>query len=115
MGKPVERHPAWPPIIDDVRERISVHEDAVGLACQELAPLAIDVAEAECGLARIAADAEEIEKLGVKPILGDYLVEEMHPKEGLIARHDTRRLAQDLLQLMMESRDAQLSATRGET
>jgi uncharacterized cofD-like protein len=58
----------------------------------------------EKGQSPIVADAEQIEKLGVKPILGDYLVEEMHPKEGLIARHDTRRLAQDLLRLMMEWR-----------
>ena len=44
----------------------------------------------------------QIESLGVKPILGDYLVEEVHQTEGLIARHDTHRVAHDLLRLMME-------------
>ena len=42
---------------------------------------------------------------GVKPILGEYLVEEMRIPEGLIARHDTHRVAHDLLRLMMEVRE----------
>ena len=40
----------------------------------------------------------------MKPILGEYLLEAMDPKEGLIARHDTHQVAHDLLQLMMELR-----------
>jgi hypothetical protein len=47
----------------------------------------------------------------VKPILGDYLLEEVHPKEGLIARHNMHRLAEDLLRLMMEGRESPLSTT----
>ncbi len=46
---------------------------------------------------------EQIEELGVKPILGDYLVEEMRQPDGLIARHDTHHVAHDLLRLMMEA------------
>ena len=67
---------------------------------------------AEKGQAPIVVDADEIEKLGVKPILGDYLLEEGHPKEGLIARHNMHRLAEDLLRLiMMEQRESPLSST----
>jgi uncharacterized cofD-like protein len=69
---------------------------------------------AEKQQAQIVVDADEIEKLGVKPILGDYLLEEVHPKEGVIARHNMHRLAQDLLQLMMEPRESPLSATSRE-
>jgi len=69
---------------------------------------------AEKQQAQIVVDAEEIEKLGVKPILGDYLLEEVHPKEGVIARHNMHRLAQDLLRLMMEPRESPLSATSRE-
>jgi len=39
----------------------------------------------------------------VKPILGDYLAEELDPNEGLIARHETHRVAHDLLRLMIEA------------
>ena len=46
-----------------------------------------------------------IEALGVKPILGDYLTEEMDPNEGLIARHETHHVAHDLLRLMLEARE----------
>ena len=38
----------------------------------------------------------------MKPILGEYLLEAMDSREGLVARHDTHRVAHDLLQLMME-------------
>jgi uncharacterized cofD-like protein len=58
----------------------------------------------------IEMDTEEIEKLGVKPILGDYLVEGMR-EDGLIARHNTENVAHDLLHLMMELR-APVSAAR---
>ena len=52
---------------------------------------------------------EQIEALGVKPVLGEYMIEEVHPTEGLIARHDTHRVAHDLLRLMMELRDSPVS------
>jgi uncharacterized cofD-like protein len=54
---------------------------------------------------QIVVDADEIEALGVKPILGDYLAEELDPNEGLIARHETHHVAHDLLRLMLESRE----------
>jgi len=46
----------------------------------------------------------------VKPILGEYLLEAMDPKEGLIARHDTRQVAHDLLRLMRELRGSPVTA-----
>jgi len=58
---------------------------------------------AEQGQSQIEADLAGIQSLGVKPIVGEYLVESMQEKEGLIARHDTHRVAEDLLRLMMES------------
>jgi uncharacterized cofD-like protein len=61
---------------------------------------------AEKRQSQIAADVDQIEALGVKPVLGEYLMEEEHPTEGLIARHETHRVAQDLLRLMMEPRDS---------
>jgi len=54
---------------------------------------------------QIVVDADRIEALGVKPILGDYLAEELDPNEGLIARHETHHMAHDLLQLMMSARE----------
>jgi len=61
---------------------------------------------AEKRQSQIEADVDQIEALGVKPVLGEYLTEEVHPTEGLIARHQTHRVAQDLLRLMMELRDS---------
>jgi uncharacterized cofD-like protein len=46
------------------------------------------------GAAEIVADLEAVKSLGVKPFLGDYLV------EGNVARHDTERVAADLLGLV---------------
>jgi 2-phospho-L-lactate transferase/gluconeogenesis factor (CofD/UPF0052 family) len=65
---------------------------------------------AEKRQSQIEADVDQIEALGVKPVLGEYLTEEEHPTEGLIARHDTHRVAQDLLRLMMELRDSPVAA-----
>lgn len=45
------------------------------------------------GAAQVVVDCEAIEKLGVKPVLGDYL------GKGDVARHVTERIAKDLLQL----------------
>lgn len=68
---------------------------------------------AEQGQAQIEPDIEQIESLGVRPVLGEYLLEEVHPTQGLIARHDTHRVAQDLLRLMTSDRDAKLVAVPG--
>ncbi len=65
---------------------------------------ALAVKYAEKQQSQIEADVAGIEALGVKPILGEYLVESMHEKEGLIARHDTYRVAEDLLRLMADHR-----------
>ena len=56
-----EHHAGRAPILDRVGEDVAVHEQAVGLACEHRAPLAIKVAEADGGLAGIDADAEEVE------------------------------------------------------
>jgi uncharacterized cofD-like protein len=65
---------------------------------------------AEKRQSQIEADVDQIEALRVKPVLGQYLMEEEHPTEGLIARHDTHRVAQDLLRLMMVLRDSPVAA-----
>ncbi len=49
------------------------------------------------GAAQIAVNAEDIEDLGVRPIFGDYLLE-----ESGVARHATQRVARDLLRLLEE-------------
>lgn len=46
------------------------------------------------GACQIVNDLEAIEELGVIPVLGDYLEE-----EAGVARHDTARVAHDLMQL----------------
>ena len=45
------------------------------------------------GACQIVNDLDAIEALGVIPVLGDYL------DEGDVARHDTSRVAHDLMQL----------------
>ncbi len=65
---------------------------------------------AEQGQSQIEADIEQIEGLGVTPVLGEYLMEEVRAAQGLIARHDTHRVAQDLLRLMTGEREAKLPA-----
>ena len=49
------------------------------------------------GGTQIVADLEAIEKLGVCPVLGDYL------EPGDVARHATDRVARDLLQLLAQA------------
>jgi uncharacterized cofD-like protein len=49
------------------------------------------------GASEIVADLETIEAMGVCPVLGDYLFE-----DG-VARHDTTRLARDLLDLTIQA------------
>jgi len=75
--------------------------------------LAVKYAEKQ--QSQIEADVERIEALGVKPILGEYLLEAVDPKDGLIARHDTHHVAHDLLQLMMELREPPVTALRRES
>ena len=60
---------------------------------------------AEKQQSQIVVDAERIQAMGVKPILGDYLTEGIDPTEGLIARHETHHVAHDLLRLMLETRE----------
>jgi uncharacterized cofD-like protein len=49
------------------------------------------------GACQIVADLEAIEALGVIPVLGDYL------EEAIVARHNTGRVARDLVQLAPSS------------
>jgi uncharacterized cofD-like protein len=53
------------------------------------------------GASQIVADLEAIERLNVCPLLGDYL------DEGGVARHNTDRLAHDLMALMAQAPDRQ--------
>jgi 2-phospho-L-lactate transferase/gluconeogenesis factor (CofD/UPF0052 family) len=69
---------------------------------------------AEKQQSQIETDIDAIEALGVKPILGDYLLEAMDSREGLVARHDTHRVAHDLLQLMMELSESPVTALHQE-
>ena len=59
------------------------------------------------GASQIAIDLEAIRKLGVEPIVGDYLTE-----ESGIARHNTARVAEDLMQLAGRRRSATADASR---
>ncbi len=67
VGRPAElgiaqiHHPRGPPIVDDVRENVAIHEHAVGLTREQLAPFAIGMAQADRRLARIDAGAEHVE------------------------------------------------------
>lgn len=58
------------------------------------------------GGSQIVADLDAIEALGVCPVLGDYLFE-----DG-VARHDTDRLAKDLLELVIQAPSDKSSLTR---
>jgi uncharacterized cofD-like protein len=49
------------------------------------------------GQAPIVADLDAIEKMGVRPVLGDYLA------DSEVARHDTARVSKDLLELAMRA------------
>jgi uncharacterized cofD-like protein len=52
---------------------------------------------AQEGACQIVTDLDAVEALGVIPVLGDYL------EEGDVARHNTSRVATDLLQLASQS------------
>jgi uncharacterized cofD-like protein len=70
---------------------------------------------AEQQQSQIVVDADRIEAMGVKPILGDYLTEEIDPNEGLIARHETYHVAHDLLRLMVETPETPVVAANRES
>jgi uncharacterized cofD-like protein len=57
------------------------------------------------GAAQVVVDKDAIEKLGVRPVLGDYL------DEGEVARHDTDRIARDLMELAAQARSGERSAS----
>jgi uncharacterized cofD-like protein len=59
------------------------------------------------GACQIVADLDAIEKLGVVPVLGDYL------EEGEVARHNTVRVAGDLVQLAAQVAGAERKARPG--
>ena len=65
---------------------------------------------AEKQQSQIEADVDRIEALGVKPILGEYLLEAGDDEGGPVARHDTDQVAYDLLRLMMELRESPVTA-----
>ncbi|MGC1451632.1 MAG: gluconeogenesis factor YvcK family protein [Candidatus Sulfotelmatobacter sp.] len=48
------------------------------------------------GACQIVNDLDAVEALGVVPVLGEYL------EEGLVARHNTSRVARDLMQLVAQ-------------
>jgi uncharacterized cofD-like protein len=56
------------------------------------------------GACQIVNDLEAVEALGVIPVLGDYL------EEAGVARHNTTRVARDLMQLAMEQPHNESSA-----
>jgi uncharacterized cofD-like protein len=53
------------------------------------------------GASQIVADLEAVEELSVCPVLGDYL------EEDGVARHDTGKVASDLLQLAVQTETSQ--------
>jgi uncharacterized cofD-like protein len=59
-------------------------------------PVEMKTKYASEGQSPIVADLDAIEKMGVCPVLGDYLA------EGEVARHDTARVAKDLLELALQ-------------
>jgi hypothetical protein len=57
------------------------------------------------GASQIVADLDAIEAMGVCPVLGDYVYE-----DG-VARHNTDRLAADLLELVVQAPATKSSST----
>ena len=57
----VEHHARRAPIVDRVREHVAVHEQAVGLAGEDRAPLTVRMAQPERGLAGVGTGAEQVE------------------------------------------------------
>ncbi|PYV56684.1 MAG: hypothetical protein DMG91_08780 [Acidobacteria bacterium] len=58
------------------------------------------------GAAQIFADLDDVSRLGVTPVLGEYL------EEATVARHATVRVAQDLLRLVNERNALQSERNR---
>jgi uncharacterized cofD-like protein len=61
------------------------------------------------GACQIVADLEAIEALGVIPVLGDYL------EEAVVARHNTARVAKDMIQLAPETGADRKGKSAGKT
>src|SRR5262245_59249198 len=56
-----EYHARRSPIVDDVGEQVTIHEQTIGLACEYRPPAPIGMAQPKRRLPRIHADAVEIE------------------------------------------------------
>ncbi|HEY3972147.1 MAG TPA: gluconeogenesis factor YvcK family protein [Candidatus Sulfotelmatobacter sp.] len=59
------------------------------------------------GACQIVNDLDEVEALGVVPVLGDYL------EEGELVRHNTTRVAYDLMQLMSQRPSFERNSSTG--
>jgi uncharacterized cofD-like protein len=76
-----------------LEEHAQAHIFDYALINRKPVPVAMREQYAEEGQSPVVADLEAIERLGVCPVLGDYLA------TGEVARHDTTRVACDLLDL----------------
>ncbi len=62
---------------------------------------------ADEGQEQIAIDIDRIRELGVKPVLGNYLDVYRHAEDNvLLARHNTQRVAEDLIKIALEAKQA---------
>ncbi len=59
---------------------------------------------AEEGQEQIEVDLDRIRALGVKPLMGEYLEIGPTGNKGVVARHDTDRVARDLMRIAVEAR-----------
>lgn len=62
------------------------------------------------GQQQIPIDIDRIRELGVKPVLGNYLDVYRREDGALVARHNTQRVAEDLIKLATSARAAQPTA-----
>src|SRR5262249_39469855 len=58
---PDEHHAGRPPVVDDVRKHVDVHEAGVRLSAEQLTPLAVGVTQTNRGLTGVGADTEHVE------------------------------------------------------
>ena len=61
------------------------------------------------GATQVVIDEKAIKELGVTPVIGDYL------DEGEVARHSTDRIARDLLELALQARSKERTASKSHT
>jgi uncharacterized cofD-like protein len=61
------------------------------------------------GATQVVVDQQAIKELGVIPVLGDYL------DEGEVARHATDRIAHDVLELAVQARSNERTASKSHT